>query len=199
MANNNRQQAIQEIQRNARLRNICSSLGRDVKRIGKDIKTLCPFHDDHDPSLHIYENNDGDQYHCYACGAHGNVFEYVKRCLGVDFSGALSWLANYTGIHLPTAQQRRTRILAILNQKGPMTAQEVADELYNRGHTLSRERNHAAPRLTELKDAGLIEATGKKICQRTGRKVTVWAARKVNTTVSTGHPQGRFFAKHGYK
>ncbi len=79
---------------------------------------------------------------------------------------------------LPTVKQRQTLILAILVERGPMTAQEVADELHRRGHTPSGERNLAAPRLTELKEAGSVEATGKKICGRTGRNVTVWAVRK---------------------
>lgn len=78
---------------------------------------------------------------------------------------------------LPTVRQRQTLILALLQERGPMTAQEVADELHRRGHTPSGERNFAAPRLTELKEAGSVEATGKKICGRTGRNVTVWAAK----------------------
>ncbi len=79
---------------------------------------------------------------------------------------------------LPTVKQRRGLVLALLRERGPMTAQEVADELHRRGVTPSAERNFAAPRLTELKDAGQVEATGKKICGKTGRSVTVWAARE---------------------
>ena len=83
---------------------------------------------------------------------------------------------------MPSVKQRQTLILAILGERGPMTAQEVADELHRRGHTPSGERNFAAPRLTELKEAGSVEATGKKICGRTGRNVTVWAARKAGAS-----------------
>jgi len=75
---------------------------------------------------------------------------------------------------LPSVKQRQSLILALLRERGPMTAQEVADELHRRGHTPSDERNFAAPRLTELKDAGKVEATGKKICGKTGRSVTLW-------------------------
>jgi DNA polymerase I len=39
-------------------------------------KIVCPFHDDHNPSLQIY--SDG-HYHCYACGAHGNVEELPEQ------------------------------------------------------------------------------------------------------------------------
>jgi len=83
---------------------------------------------------------------------------------------------------LPTVKQRQSLILSLLRERGPMTAHEVADELHRRGHTPSDERNLAAPRLTELKDAGMVEATGKKICGKTGRSVTVWAVRKEEET-----------------
>jgi len=81
------------------------------------------------------------------------------------------------------AAARRRVILEILRERGGMTAREVAAELHRRGITPSIERNFAAPRLTELKEAGKIEASGKKICDYTGRSVTIWAAKKeVSTT-----------------
>jgi hypothetical protein len=39
-------------------------------------KILCPFHDDHTPSLHIYADG---HYHCYACNAHGAVDELPEQ------------------------------------------------------------------------------------------------------------------------
>lgn len=76
------------------------------------------------------------------------------------------------------ARVRQGVILALLQERGPMTAQEIANELHRLGHTTTSERNCAAPRLTELKDAGKVEATGKKICSKTGRSVTLWQVRK---------------------
>ena len=81
---------------------------------------------------------------------------------------------------LPTVKQRQSLILEMLKECGPMTAQELADELHRRGFTLSNVRNYAAPRITELKDAGAVDAIGKKTCNTTGRSVTVWALRKEN-------------------
>jgi len=81
-----------------------------------------------------------------------------------------------------TAQQdaaaRRRIILEILTERGELTAREVAAELYRRGITPTDERNYSAPRLTELKAAGQIEVTGKKMCDRTGRNVALWAVKK---------------------
>ena len=78
----------------------------------------------------------------------------------------------------PTVHQRQTAVIYLLAQHGPMTAQEVADQLYHHGFTISNERNLAAPRITELRDAGKIEAIGKKPCVKTGRNVTLWALVK---------------------
>ena len=75
------------------------------------------------------------------------------------------------------AAARRRVILEILTERGGMTAREVAAELHRRGITPSIERNFAAPRLTELKEAGKTEASGKKICDYTGRCVTIWTIR----------------------
>jgi hypothetical protein len=47
---------------------------RDYSNIGSagNGKIVCPFHDDHDPSLHLYADG---HYHCYVCGAHGSIEE----------------------------------------------------------------------------------------------------------------------------
>ena len=77
----------------------------------------------------------------------------------------------------PTVKQRKDLIMAILCERGPMTAQEVACELHKRGYTPTHERNFAAPRMTELKEDGAIEVIGKKKCFISGRNVAVWAVK----------------------
>lgn len=84
---------------------------------------------------------------------------------------------SYGGAKQDAAARRRV-ILEILSGSEGMTAREIAVELHRRGITPSDERNYSAPRLTELKAAGKIEVTGKKICDRTGRSVAIWAVKK---------------------
>lgn len=48
---------------------------------------LCPFHDDHEPSLTIFL--DSDRFHCFGCGATGDVIELVERLEGVGFLEAV--------------------------------------------------------------------------------------------------------------
>ena len=77
------------------------------------------------------------------------------------------------------AAARRRVILEILteNENG-MTAKEIAEELHKRCITPTDERNFAAPRLTELCQAGKIKTAGKKPCPHSGRNVAIWAVRK---------------------
>ena len=77
------------------------------------------------------------------------------------------------------AAARRRVILGILTEhRDGLTAREVSVELHRRGITPTDERNFAAPRLTELRKAGQVEAIGKKPCAHSGRNVAVWAIKE---------------------
>jgi DNA polymerase len=60
-----------------------------------DGKILCPFHDDHTPSLRIYP----DHYHCYAgtCGAHGTAVDWLMKIEGMTRREANKYLATWDG------------------------------------------------------------------------------------------------------
>jgi DNA primase len=75
-----------------------------LHRVGSKFKALCPFHDDHNPSLEL--NPDRQSFKCWACGAGGDVFDFVQRIERIDFPEALRMLAERAGIALqePTAR-----------------------------------------------------------------------------------------------
>lgn len=77
------------------------SPGRRTPRLA-----VCPFHDDASPSLHLYQDND-PHYHCFACHAHGDTVELVKRKRGVDFHEALKWLDDIYRLGLGDNARRR--------------------------------------------------------------------------------------------
>ncbi len=79
--------------------------------------------------------------------------------------------------------KRNDQILEIL-KAGPMTAKEVAVELFRRGLTGSDDRNMAAPRLTEMVDAGRVKVAGKKRCIYTKKTVAVFERVKVEKQLS---------------
>ena len=53
---------------------------------GKGYTALCPFHDDHDPSLSI--SQDKQIYKCFVCGNGGNVFSFVSNFKKIPFPQA---------------------------------------------------------------------------------------------------------------
>ena len=96
----------------------------DLRRAGANRhEGLCPFHDERTPSFGIDPVK--KVYHCFGCGAGGDVFRYVMETEGLDFQGALSSLADRYGVELevededPAAaarRQRRERIYALLER-----------------------------------------------------------------------------------
>ena len=59
-------------------------------------KSLCPFHDDHHPSLTFKKN----KYRCWSCGASGDAISLVEKVLGKGFKEACRWLANENNVIL---------------------------------------------------------------------------------------------------
>lgn len=81
-----------------------------VKKSGRSTMAVCPFHSEKTPSLSI----DGARglYHCFGCGKSGDVYRWVQETQGVDFSGAVEFLARRAGVTLkvdPEAAKRRNR------------------------------------------------------------------------------------------
>ena len=60
---------------------------------------VCPFHDDHSPSMTV--NSTLGIYKCFACGAGGDVFKFIQEHEKLDFKGAVEWVANFVGFALP--------------------------------------------------------------------------------------------------
>ncbi len=69
-----------------------------LHRNGLKFKALCPFHDDHNPSLEL--NPDRQSFKCWSCGAGGDIFDFVKDYERVDFPEALRMLADRAGVAL---------------------------------------------------------------------------------------------------
>lgn len=79
----------------------------------------------------------------------------------------------------PDAPNRRWYIVNILKQHPDgMTAEDILGVLEADGIITGYDPNFARPRLTELCDAGIIEAAGKKKSPHTGKSVTVWKLKK---------------------
>jgi DNA primase len=96
----------------------------DLRRAGPGrYMGLCPFHEERTPSFSV--DADKKVYHCFGCGASGDVFTFVRETEGVDFGAALELLADRYGVALereaedPRAAVRRSqreRLYALLER-----------------------------------------------------------------------------------
>lgn len=73
---------------------------------GGEMKGRCPFHEDGDPSFKI--NNDKGFYHCFGCGAHGDVIDFVARYQRMSFAEARAELERRIG-GAPADRPRRRK------------------------------------------------------------------------------------------
>jgi DNA primase len=82
-----------------------------LKQAGRTLKGVCPFHGDKDPSFTV--NRERGTWHCFGCGAGGNVFGFVMRDEGLSFPEAVRELARRYGVEMPTREltpaQRREK------------------------------------------------------------------------------------------
>ncbi len=69
-----------------------------LKRAGSAFKALCPFHKEKTPSFSV--NPERQIFHCFGCGAGGDVFRFVMQNEGMDFPAAAEMLANRVGIKI---------------------------------------------------------------------------------------------------
>lgn len=65
---------------------------------GREFTGLCPFHDDHNPSMYVVPRK--QIYHCFVCGAGGDAFAFVMNYHRMGFREALEFLAQRAGIEL---------------------------------------------------------------------------------------------------
>ncbi|TVR13474.1 MAG: DNA primase [Planctomycetota bacterium] len=89
------------------------------QRAGRLFKLCCPFHQERTPSCYIYP--DQQTYHCFGCGAHGDVITLVREQEGLSFTDAVEFLARRAGIQV-TYEQRRQRSAQARSQREGLLA-----------------------------------------------------------------------------
>lgn len=70
----------------------------NLKKTGKSYRGLCPFHVEKTPSFYV--DPDKGLFHCFGCGASGNVFTFLMKKEGLTFAEAVRELAKQAGIKL---------------------------------------------------------------------------------------------------
>jgi DNA primase len=121
-----------------------------LTRSGSKYKALCPFHDDHNPSLEL--NPERQSFKCWSCGAGGDVFDFVKDFERVEFPEALKMLAERAGVALdePAASAAapggvsKSELLAVLSWAEGVFAEALTRSEPARGYVVGRGINDSS-------------------------------------------------------
>ncbi len=70
-----------------------------LKRRGKNLVGLCPFHNEKTPSFTVYP--DSQSFYCFGCGAGGEVISFIRKAENLDFSEAVRYLCDKAGMLMP--------------------------------------------------------------------------------------------------
>src|SRR5215469_8944319 len=132
---------------------LVSVIARKVKltRRGRESTGLCPFHNEKSPSFTV--SDDKGFFHCFGCGAHGDVIGFVMRSEGLSFPETVERLAREAGLPIPVSspeERERTQRQATL-----VSAMETAAAWYEQ--QLKSTAGRGA--LDYLKQRGLTDAT----------------------------------------
>ena len=121
-----------------------------LKRRGRNLVGLCPFHGEKTPSFNIYTEN--GSFYCFGCGAGGDVISFVMKIENLDYLEAVKFLAQRAGMSMPeddyddSMSRLRTRIYE--------ANREAARFFY--GRLVERE---GAEGLAYLRGRGLADST----------------------------------------
>ncbi len=69
-----------------------------LKRVGRNYKALCPFHNEKTPSFYVSPNL--KMFHCFGCGISGDVIKFVQEYEKLSFIDAIKFLAEYAHIEV---------------------------------------------------------------------------------------------------
>ncbi|MBE6824136.1 MAG: DNA primase [Ruminococcaceae bacterium] len=89
---------ISELKYRSDISDIASSY-MQLKRRGRNLVGLCPFHGEKTPSFNIYTEN--GSFYCFGCGAGGDVITFIMKIENLDYMEAVKFLAQRAGMDMP--------------------------------------------------------------------------------------------------
>ena len=99
-----------------------------LKRSGRNYFGLCPFHKEKSPSFSV--SPDKQIFHCFGCGAGGNVFHFISKIENVNFVESVQILSDRVGIQLPTLDSGDNTKKQLLKSK-VYEINEIAAQFYH--------------------------------------------------------------------
>ena len=89
---------IQELKMRNDITDVISSYVT-LKKRGRNMVGLCPFHGEKTPSFNIYTET--DSFYCFGCGAAGDVISFIMKIDNLDYVEAVKYLAQRAGMDMP--------------------------------------------------------------------------------------------------
>ncbi len=120
---------IKEIRERASILEVVSDFV-SLKKSGKNYLGLCPFHAERTPSFTV--NEEKGIFHCFGCGAGGNVFNFLMRINNLTFPEAVKVLAQRYGVSLPLRELSAAERIQRSFQENLFTINELACNFYHR-------------------------------------------------------------------
>ena len=97
----------------------------NLRKSGRSLSGLCPFHSEKTPSFHVFPDN--QSFYCFGCETGGDVITFIRKIENLDYIEAVKYLAQLTGLEVPLEEDRTA---AVLRQKTLEINREAARFFY---------------------------------------------------------------------
>lgn len=128
MPSNPEYDSLEDVLKKVSLANYIQHHWQPLKKIGSEYKTICPFHDDKNPSLSV--NDEKGLYYCYSCKAGGNLITFIKDFKNLNSQEAIKEIEDFfnikistTNYNIPDDSNKKNKLFSINN---------LIAELYNK-------------------------------------------------------------------
>lgn len=102
------QNFVEELKYRNKIDDVISSYV-NLKRTGSNKTGLCPFHSEKTPSFTVFTNT--ETFHCFGCGAGGDVITFIMRAENLEYTAALEFLAKRAGMEMPVDNEHKSEML----------------------------------------------------------------------------------------
>ncbi len=155
-----------------------------LKKKGREMVGLCPFHDDHRPSMNV--NPVKQIFKCFSCGAGGDVFKFIQMRENLTFPQAVERLAERANIRLQKTEVRRQR-----TEGGGQQPEEVDP------NRLAKANAWAAKYFQKtLEDANIGKLARDYVAER---KISAESVKKWQIGLASSAPDGLINAAKAHK
>jgi DNA primase len=139
----------------------------NLKKSGKNYKGLCPFHSEKTPSFMV--NEEKQIFHCFGCGAGGDVFKFLMKVGNFSFPQAVEELAKRYGVRLPPRELSPAKKKEMAKREILFQINQMASEYF---HDLLSRRREGEEGRRYLSQRGMREKIIKE--HRLGYSLDRW-------------------------